>query len=699
MRRFSLPRALRSLGDWLLLIVVTRLIWLLGQLLCRSLRREVTGEEHLHSIPAGRGKILVTWHHLSLLPTFYLRKRGYRALISLSRDGEYQNRIFRHFGWGSVRGSTGRGQLRALREAVRHLRSGGLLALTPDGPKGPPEKCQVGCVYLGLASQAPIIPIGVHFHPHIRLGTWDRYMVPLPFARARVHFGEPIYLSGDHHSADLEAYRLQVEQALQAAVAQARSDLQEQPASAPPEREQAAFPPRPTASPPLLPALLYNLALAALFPFLLLYLAYRYVTRARARPGPCQRLGLIPPFAADRNPLERVIWVHAVSVGEVGAVRPVIRAIKQFGAIRVALSVTTSTGYQVAQNRLAELADYLFYFPLDFPFCVARALEAIRPDALLLAEGEIWPNLLHECKRRAIPVLLVNGRVSARTAARSGLVAPLYRWALSNMDLLCMQTPRDCRRIQALGADPALIKETGNTKFDDLQAPVPQAVRQQLLLELHLTPDHKVFLAGSTHPGEEQHILDAYWQARVQVPELRLLIAPRHVERAEEVERLITAKGFHCVRRTRMPKGVSVAQAVERTLAGEDDPERVVLIDTTGELASLYSICTVAFVGRSLAARGGQNPLEPLAEGKPVLFGPHMSNFPGPRDLALEAEVGFQVHNAQGIAEHLLRLCRNPARLEQIATRAQQIVAENKGAAARCAGYLMRLLQEVEKPD
>jgi len=373
----------------------------------------------------------------------------------------------------------------------------------------------------------------------------------------------------------------------------------------------------------------------------------------------------------------------------------VIEALKDYGAVRVPVSVTTATGYQMAERHLQGLADHLFYFPLDFPFSVARTLDAVRPDALLLMEGEIWPNLIYECKRRRIPVMLVNGRVSDRTASRSRLVRPVYRWALSNFDLLCMQTARDCRRIEALGADPERIKDTGNTKFDSLLGPVPEAVRRQLLLELRLRPEDKILLAGSTHQGEEEVLLDAYWQARVQLPDLRLIIVPRHVERAEEIEQLIVAKGFRCVRRTQLPRGIDVTQTIERTLAEEDDPQRIILVDTVGELANLYGICTVAFVGKSLRPPGGgQNPLEPVAQGKPVLFGPMMSNFPGPRDLLLENEVGFQVRDAAEMAETLTRLCGNPARLENIAAVAERLISENKGAAARCASYAMRLLGE-----
>ncbi len=692
-------QAVRSFRDGASLTIVSRLIWLVAQFLCRGLRLTVSGEENLNLAAEGHGMILACWHHGYLVPAFYLRNRGYHALVSLSRDGEYQDRIFRHLGWGTIRGSSGRGPVRALREAIRYLRNGGTFAITPDGPVGPPEKCQMGCVYLALASNAPIVPMGIHFQPHVRLTTWDRHMLPLPFARAHLHFGSPLRFGGDHHAADLEACCAQVEQALKDAMKQAQSSVGNSrgPATALPKETEGPSKTRGLSRPPVLPWLLYNCVLALGFPILVAFLLWACATRARVRRGLPQKLGFVPEITVESNAVQRLVWVHAVSVGELSAVSPLVEALKQGGGVRVALSVTTATGHGVATKRLAELVDHLFYFPLDFPFSVRRALDAVRPSALVLAEGEIWPNLLHECNKRGIVTMLINGRVSARTLARSAFARPLYRWALSNLDLICMQSPRDCRRIQALGADPALVKDTGNTKFDDLRAPVPEAVQRQLMLEFRVAPEHKVLLAGSTHHGEEEHLLDAYWQARVQVPELRLILVPRHTERAEEVERLIVEKGFRCLRRTQMPKAASLQGALEATAAPDDDPDRVVLVDTTGELRSLYSLCTLAFVGGSLVPRGGQNLLEPLAEGKPILFGPDMGDFIGPRELAVEAEVGFEVHNAAEIADLVVRFCRNPARLEQVGEKARQIISENKGASSRCTAYLMRLLGEAEQ--
>jgi len=179
---------------WLALQALPFLVWALAHLLCRTLRLQVRGEEHLQVAEQGRGRLLVVWHSSVLLPAFYLRRRNYRALISLSRDGEYQSRIFRLFGWQPLRGSSRRGSVRCLREALRGLRHGQTLGITPDGPQGPAGQCQAGCVYLARATGADIIPVGVAFSRALRLPTWDRFQLPLPFARACMWFGQPIEL-------------------------------------------------------------------------------------------------------------------------------------------------------------------------------------------------------------------------------------------------------------------------------------------------------------------------------------------------------------------------------------------------------------------------------------------------------------------------------------------------------------------------
>jgi len=255
-----------------------------------------------------------------------------------------------------------------------------------------------------------------------------------------------------------------------------------------------------------------------------------------------------------------------------------------------------------------------------------------------------------------------------------------------------MQSQRDCERILTLGAERTRVRNSGNTKFDELEARVPEAVKRQLLLEFQFTPDHLIFLAGSTHPGEEAILLESYWRARVSLPNLRLVIAPRQPQRAAEVEALILAKGFRCQRRSRMERGLTLDEVLKRISGGQDDPDRVVLVDTLGELATLYSLCQVAFVGKSLVPGGGQNLLQPLSEGKPTLIGPYMSNFASVAEMALEAKVAFQVRNAEEISERIVSLCSSPERLAELEQRALAFIAENRGASRRCASLVLQAL-------
>jgi len=302
---------LRSLKDHLSLVLTSGLIALVGQALCRSLRYSVSGESEAEQAGNDKGKLLITWHHLTLLPIFHLRRRGHHAIVSLSRHGEHQHRILRHFGWSSIRGSSRRGQLRALRQAARHLKQDGTVALTPDGPLGPSERCQPGCVYLALTSGVPIIPIGIHFERCWRLPTWDGYMIPAPFTRAHLHYGKPLRFDSDRHSLDVEQACREVEQAMAEAIAVAKQAVEQARRQAPQQnasKDEASARP----APPMLPWVLYNLGLALFFPLVVVFFLHRYLTRARARPGLLQRLGIRPTHVPRNAALERVIWMHAV---------------------------------------------------------------------------------------------------------------------------------------------------------------------------------------------------------------------------------------------------------------------------------------------------------------------------------------------------------------------------------------------------
>ena len=314
----------------------------------------------------------------------------------------------------------------------------------------------------------------------------------------------------------------------------------------------------------------------------------------------------------DLDPPPGSIWIHAASVGEVQVARLLITRLRErIPERRIILSVTTPTGRSVAKKSIGrDIAD-LFYFPLDFRFAARRALRRIRPVMFIAIETEIWPQFLRECRRFGIHYGIVNGRISRKSFGRYRLIRPLLAPGLSGMSFLFMQSEEEAKRIRALGGPAHRIRITGNLK-SDFSPSEPE--RNRLRKYFGLGDEGPVFVAGSTAPGEERILLRAFRETRERIPQLRLILAPRHPERFDEVFQLLQKEGIPALRRTALKHKVR-------------EPWEVILLDSLGELPHVYGLATVAFVGGSLVPKGGHNPIEPAAWGKPVLFGPHMENF------------------------------------------------------------------------
>lgn len=342
---------------------------------------------------------------------------------------------------------------------------------------------------------------------------------------------------------------------------------------------------------------------------LVAYLPSFLTRRRRAGYGHdlAQRLGRL----GDGLPAEPRCWVHAVSVGESAAAVPLVEAIhRRWPELGIVVSTITPTGARIVRDRLAGTAAHR-YFPLDLPAPVRRALDAARPRFFIAIETELWPNFLRALARRRIPSMIANGRISDRSFRRYLRVRWLMRRVLADVTVFAMQSEEDARRILALGAPPSRVVVTGNLKSD--LVPEAEAVDAAWRERLGLGATDRLWIAGSTHRGEEAIVLDAFRRTRERAPGLRLLLAPRHPERAGEVEELIRERGLVPVRRSRLADGGA--------------PDAVVILDTVGELAALYGLAEIVFVGGSLVPIGGHNVLEPAMRGKPVLYGPHTSNF------------------------------------------------------------------------
>ena len=353
-----------------------------------------------------------------------------------------------------------------------------------------------------------------------------------------------------------------------------------------------------------------------------------------------ERLGTAA--VASNTPGSPRIWLHAASVGEVEAVRPVARGLmSDYPDAMVVVTTMTAAGRAAARKRIAGAAAYQLA-PLDCPASVRSFLAAVRPQIVLVAETELWPNYLIEGARSGAKVAIVNGRVSARSASRYRYIRPLIAEALAHTHLVLVQTDDDARRFRDLGAPPANVVVTGNTKFNlDDAAPLRSALEQ-------FCAHRPVLVAGSTAPGEERMVLTAYRNLVERFPTLALVLAPRHLSRAGEIEDQIRSAGFAYEKASLLPP--DGAPGVARFAPPARDDAAVLLLDTMGELRALYTRATIAFVGGSmLPPRGGQNMAEPAAVAVPVLFGPHYENQQQAGDTILEAGGGRVVLDAAQI--------------------------------------------------
>lgn len=390
--------------------------------------------------------------------------------------------------------------------------------------------------------------------------------------------------------------------------------------------------------------------------------------RALSNPGDGERLRERLGRLALRDRQPGSLWLQAVSVGEVRVAETLAGALRRSGfSSRLALSATTPAGLARAERSGSGTGD-VFAFPLDLDPFVRRTLDALRPAAYGSIETEIWPGLLGECARRGIPTFIASGSISERSARRYRLIAGAVAPALASLRAACMQSAADAERLVALGARAEAVVVTGDIKFD--AAPRDGALPPATLAaELGLAGGRPVLVAGSTAPGEEAIVLDAWRLAARAVPDLVLVVAPRHRERFEEVAAAMAKAGAVPLRRSRGAAGTARHDAV--------------LLDTIGELETAYALADLAFVGGSLVPRGGQNPLEPARAGVPILFGPGMDNFREAASALVACGAAFVVRDADSLAARAVALLGDRAARERAGAAGREFVAAHAGATAR----------------
>ncbi len=414
---------------------------------------------------------------------------------------------------------------------------------------------------------------------------------------------------------------------------------------------------------------LYNSLLTFLLILASPYFLLRSLIQKRFRQGLFQRMGFFKNLL-----FEKPIWIHAASVGEVLCSIPLLKKIKnEFPQLKIVLTTMTSTGNEIARTRLPE-ADRVLFVPIDHPLFIRRTIEKIQPSLLLIAETELWPNLLRSCGRKGIPIILFNGRISQKSFQRYLLLKFFFKEFLKYVSLFLMQTEEDRRRITEIGGESQKTRTVGNLKFDQTFPSITQGTMTQVANTLGFHGEEKILIAGSTHSGEEEILLTLYKEIKKMDPQLALILAPRHLDRLDEVERILKRESLSWSRKTSFSSG-----------PGRSDRERpeVILLDTMGELMSIYSLGTLVFVGGSLVPVGGHNPLEPLFFKKCVLFGPYMFNFLDISSRLIETGGAIQVSGREDLFSQLKRLLFDDGARKEVGEKGYQFLQRHQGSTQR----------------
>jgi 3-deoxy-D-manno-octulosonic-acid transferase len=430
-----------------------------------------------------------------------------------------------------------------------------------------------------------------------------------------------------------------------------------------------------------------SLLLNAAYLFLILaaspWLIWAAIRQGKYREGFAAKLcGLVPQRVTDRP----CVWFHAVSVGEVNLLQTLLDRIgSDFPQLECVVSTTTKTGFDLARRKYAN--HLVFYCPLDFSWAVRRAMQRIRPEVLVLAELELWPNLVSAARREGVQVAIVNGRLSETSWRGYQRIRPFVAPLLRQLQLIAAQDNEYADRFRDLGAAPEAVHVTGSLKFDGAQTERENSLSQRLAALAGFADRDIVFLAGSTQEPEEALALVAFRDLQDTNPHLRLVLAPRHPQRCGEVARLLDAAGVPWQKRSQLDSSPA------------DPTARILLVDTVGELGGWWGTAHIAYVGGSMGRRGGQNMIEPAAYGAAVSFGPNTKNFREVVALLQQNEAAVVVHDGGELTAFVRRCLEQPAWAAKLGQRARQLVLDQRGAVDRTVQLLARLLEHSSKHD
>jgi 3-deoxy-D-manno-octulosonic-acid transferase len=619
-------------------------------------------EEHARHHPC----IAAMWHgQFLLLPL--VKQPGFEADIMLARhrDAELMGAVLRKFGLRLIRGAGAggrrkdRGGVHAFRATVQALREGRTVAMTADVPGGEARRAGLGVVMIARASGRPVVPLAIATSRYLALNTWSRMTINLPWSNLGFAVGEAVYVPREAGDDELEACRLAVEASLNEATEQAFARAGADPARATPGSLAA----------PDMRLKAYRALTSLARPLVPLLLGRRERQGKEDAARRPERLGR--PSAP--RPAGQLAWFHAASVGETLSILPLMSALAEARhGLSFLLTTGTVTSAQVARERLGPRALHQ-YAPLDVPQYVRSFLDHWRPDLGVFAESEIWPNLILESAERAIPLALVNARMTNRSYRRWRASRGIARPLLGRFSVVLAQNEALARRFKLLGAACAVA--AGNLKIDTPPPPVDAAELERLEAAVGGRP---LLVAACTHEGEEAIVADAHRRLRERLPGLLTIVAPRHPERGAAIAELLQSEGLTVAR---------------RALGALPDPAcDAYVADTIGELGMLYRLAPVAFIGGSLVDRGGHNPIEAVRHSAVVLTGPHWHNFQDTYGALIGQRAATVVHSAAELADAAARLIGDAGERGGMRARAEAALEGLSGALPRTVAALLRYL-------
>lgn len=649
-----------------------RVAGLLGAGLLRALgatwRVRAIGREDELALRAAHRPILYAFWHGELLPLAYLM-RGMNATVMVSehRDGEYITQVITHLGFRTVRGSTTRGGYRSLLALARLGRAGELIAITPDGPRGPRHQAQIGALLVAQRAQVPIIPVAASVSRVRRLASWDRFVIPAPFARAVLAFGPTLEVPAELKPAELaERYLPRLEASLIATGGAADRALADWQLARWPRAAQASLGAYDLA---------WGVGLIAGSPYV--------AVRGLIHPGEmAERFALGSRRAGHAA---GGLWMHCASLGEVRGALPLVRALAARGEAPLVTTVTPTARAQTAEIRAAGASE-VRHAPLDFRPLAARALRRWAPRALLICETEIWPGLIATALDRGAAVAFVNARLTERGLRRwrFRLARPLARALLARV-WVAAQSAADAQRWRTLGVPADRVRVTGNTKYQEPRGPLAATRRAELRGGWRT-----IIVFGSVRSAEAEAVAEALRACRALPGPALFVLAPRHRESAGSIVAAAARAVEHTVVRSTLAEMLlpEATVATRSTPDGAEAAHVLLHVDTVGELRQFYAVADVAFVGATLCPIGGHNLFEAAELGVPVVHGPHTANVADVAAALADAGGGFRVADGGELGTRLCALARGERERQAAAEGALRAAATLGGAVERTLAAL-----------